>query len=612
MVLNKNILALSKKARELTTMPGVYIMKNIKNEIIYIGKAKVLKNRVSSYFQNNASHNEKVRKMVEQVEDFDYIVCTSEFEALVLECSLIKQNSPKYNILLKDDKGYSYIKVTRADFPKISAEMQKGNDNADYIGPYTSSFSVKQTVNEVNRIFKLPTCAKKFPEDFKKARPCLNYHIKQCMGLCRGKVTKSDYNEAITEAVSYIKRGSTNLVERLTALMEKASEELMFERAAQLRDRINAIKKITETQNVYMINQPDQDVIAFSQNQKLAAVAILKFRGSQLVDKEDYIFSDIYDLSQTRTEFLNQFYLSHDDVPKQIIVDEEFDGLELLQGYLSDKHGSKVTIKIPAIGEQKRLVDMAYQNASEILSKRVERTGKEVAALAELTKLLGLTKTPNYIEAYDISNLGDSSIVGGMVVFSNGRPLKKAYKKFKLAEQYGQDDYRSMQEMIERRFKRYLSDEDNDEGFAKLPDLILLDGGKGHITAVSEVLRNLQIDVPLFGMVKDNKHRTRAIAKDGGEISIASFKSAFSFVTAVQDEVHRYSINYQQKVHKKTSFELTLTRVDGIGEKKAATLLKQFKTKAELKSATPEQLKEAAKISDKTANELYYFIQNVY
>lgn len=610
--MNKNIPALSKKARELTTMPGVYLMKNSKNEIIYIGKAKVLKNRVSSYFQNNSSHNEKVRKMVEQVHDFDYIVCTSEFEALVLECSLIKQNSPKYNILLKDDKGYSYIKVTKSDFPKITAEMQKGNDNADYIGPYTSSFSVKQTVSEVNRIFKLPTCTKKFPDDFKKARPCLNYHIKQCMGLCRGRISKEEYGEAIGEAISYIKRGSASLVERLTSLMEKASEELMFERAAQLRDRINAIKRITETQNVYMINQPDQDVVAFSQNEKLAAVVILKFRNSQLVDKEDYCFSDIYDLSQTRTEFLNQFYLSHDDVPKQIIVDEEFEGLELLESYLTDRQGKKITIKIPAIGEQKKLVGMAYQNASEVLSKRVERTGREVAALAELTKLLGLPKTPSYIEAYDISNLGDSSIVGGMVVFSNGRPLKRAYKKFKLSEQYGQDDYRSMQEMIERRFKRYQSDDEKDEGFKKMPDLILLDGGKGHITAVSEVLRNMGIDVPLFGMVKDTKHRTRAIAKDGGEISIASFKSAFAFVTSIQDEVHRYSINYQQKVHKKSSFELTLTRVDGIGEKKAAALLKQFKTKAELKEATPEQLKQAVKISDKTANELYYFIQNVY
>ncbi|MEG2429015.1 MAG: excinuclease ABC subunit UvrC, partial [Oscillospiraceae bacterium] len=508
---NKNLDKLSLKARNLTNSSGVYIMKNQKGEIIYIGKAKVLKNRVSSYFQpNNPSHTEKVRQMVNNVFDFDYIVCDSEFEALVLECSLIKQNSPKYNILLKDDKGYHYIKITKEDFPRISAQKQVVDNNATYIGPYTSSYSVTQTINEVNKIFLLPTCTRKFPADIKKTRPCLNYHIKQCMGACRGKVSKEEYNEILTQAISYIKKGGVSLVSRLTTQMEKASEDLDFEKAAKLRDRIFAIKKISETQKVYMINQPDQDVIAFSQNIKTAVVAVLKFRAGQLVGKEDYVFNDIDNLSDTRNEFLKQFYLSTTDIPKQIIIDEQFEEMDFLEQYLTKTQNKKINIKIPQIGDQKKLVLMAKKNADEKLSKRVERTGREVSALNELTKLLGLTKTPEYIEAYDISNMGSTAMVAGMVVFFNGRPLKSAYKKFKISEDYGQDDYRAMSEVISRRFKNYFEQKQlgNDTGFGKLPDLILLDGGQGHVNTIAPLLNSFNLQIPLFGMVKDNKHKT--------------------------------------------------------------------------------------------------------
>ncbi len=603
---------LSDKARNLTDAPGVYLMKNKSEEIIYIGKAKVLKNRVSSYFQpNNPSHNEKVKKMVSQVYDFDYIVVDSEFEALVLECSLIKQNSPKYNILLKDDKGYHYIRVTREQYPRITAQKQTGENNADYLGPYTSSFSVKQTVDEVNRIFMLPTCNRKFPQDIKKSRPCLNFHIKQCMGTCRGRISKEEYNESVAQALSYIKKGGSNLVERLNMQMEAAAESLDFEKAAKLRDRIHAIKKIADTQKVYMINTPNQDVVAFAQNATNVAVTILKFRNSQLTDKEDFSLSDIYDLSQARQEFLNQYYLSTADIPQKIILDEEFEEQDLLENYLTDKLNRRVKITIPQIGEGKKIVHMAYTNASEKLSKRIERTGREVSALEELTKLLGLEKTPAYIEAYDISNIGESAMVAGMVVYENGRPLKKAYKKFKIKEVVGQDDYSSMREVITRRFSHYEEEKATGEGFGRLPDLILLDGGKGHVATILPIIEKFGLNVPVFGMVKDSKHKTRAIAKDGGEIAISGCRSAFSFVTNIQDEVHRYAINYQKKVHKKSSFELTLTRVDGIGEKKAIALLKQYKTKQELKKATVEELKVSAKISDKTAQELYDFIQEI-
>lgn len=622
---------LSEKARNLTSSPGVYIMKNKESLIIYIGKAKNLKNRVSQYFQhNNAGHNEKVRKMVSQVDDFDYIIVDNEFEALVLECSLIKQNNPKYNILLKDDKGYHYIKISHEQFPRITAEKQLDNDkDSTFLGPYTSSLSVKQTVEEVNRIFMLPTCSKKFPQDFRKGRPCLNFHIKGCVGVCKGEITSEEYLELISQATSYIKKGEKSMIERLTTQMYEASDSLNFERAGSLRDRINAIKKITDSQKVVMIGSENLDAIAFanvsSSESTTIAVAIFKFRNAKLVDKEDFTLTDIYDINSARQEFLKQYYLNREDIPKKIIVDDEFEELVLLQDYLTQKQGQKITISVPQKGENKQILDMVHTNASEKLSKIISRTSREVTALEELSILLGLEKTPNYIEAYDISNLGSSDIVAGMVVFHNGRPLKKAYKKFKIKETVTQDDYASMKEVITRRFNNYFEEQKHGnqevsaptDGFGKLPDLILLDGGKGHVATILPIIEQLGLDIPVFGMVKDSKHRTRAIAKDGGEISFGAvtscsgFKSAFWFVTNVQDEVHRYAINYQRKVRKKTSFEITLTRVDGIGEKKANTILKHFKTKDALHSATIEELRQVAKINEKTATELYNFIQQM-
>ena len=610
--MNENLQKLSEKARGLTHSPGVYLMKDKKGQVIYVGKAKALKNRVSQYFQpNNPSHTEKVRRMVEQVADFDYIVVDSEFEALVLECSLIKQYSPKYNILLKDDKGYHYIRISREEFPRITAVKQLAGEDADYLGPYTSSYSVTQTVDEVNKIFGLPTCGRKFPQEFRKGRPCLNYYIKQCAGICRGRISAAEYRDMVSQAVSYIKKGGSGLVERLQRQMEEASEKMDFEKAAKLRDRIQAIKRIAETQKVYMINTENQDVLAFCQNMSNAGVSILKFRNYRLADKEDYLFSDIDGLATLRQEFLNQYYLNNADVPRQILLDEEFDGQELLAEYLSGKLGHKVKIIVPIRGEHKKMVEMAYRNASEKLSKKVERTGREVAALGELTKLLGLSKTPEYIEAYDISNLGDSGKVGGMIVFENGRPLKSAYRKFKIREVEGQDDYSSMREVITRRFQHYWEERDSGEGFGRLPDLILLDGGKGHVASILPVLSEMGLNIPTFGMVKDSRHRTRAIAKDGGEIAISGYRAAFTFVTSIQDEVHRYAIHYQRSVRKKSAFEITLTRVEGIGPKKAAAILKTFRTRKELREATPEQLREAAKVSEKTARELYDFIQEL-
>lgn len=599
---------LQEKARQLTDKPGVYLMKDNMGEVIYVGKAKRLKNRVSSYFRKNSSHNEKVRKMVSNVQDFDFIVTDSEFEALVLECSLIKQYDPKYNILLKDDKGYHYIKISSDPYPKITSEKQH-TGTGTFIGPYTSSMAVKQTVNEVNKVFRLPTCTRKF--NFQRnTRPCLNYYIKQCAGICLGKISEKEYQETIRQAVDYIKGGSTQSIEKLTKEMEQASEQLDFERAIRIRDRIQAIQKISEDQKVILGNQKQIDVIAMAQNGTTVCFSLLKFRHGKMVDKSDFIFDDVYDPIEVRNDFISCYYTSHPDFPKIVLTDEVNIDQSLLTDYLTKLAGYKVEIQVPQRGENRKLVQMAMSNAAEQLSYKVKRSGRAIAALDELSRLLGLSSTPEIIEAYDISNLGDSGIVGGMVVFENGQPKKSDYRKFAIHSTNTRDDYGSMREMLERRFSRYQT-EQGESSFGRLPDLILLDGGKGHVAAVKEIFQKYGIDVPYFGMVKDDKHRTRAIAKEGGEISIAAYKSAFHLLTRIQDEVHRYTISYQRNVRKKTMLEMEITRVKGIGEKKALAILRHFKTKTALYNATVEELCQVAKIKPETARELQLFLEQL-
>ena len=606
--MNHRIDYLKEKVSTLTMMPGVYLMKDNTGKIIYVGKAKALKNRVSSYFRENAGHNEKVRQMVLHVHDFDYIVTDSEFEALVLECSLIKQYNPKYNILLKDGKGYHYIKVSGEPFPRITAEKMKSEDG-HLLGPYTSSFVVRQAVDEANKIFQLPTCHRKFPQEFKKARPCLNYHIKQCMGVCRGRITQDEYHRIIEQALDFIKKGNQDTISALKLQMETAAEDLNFELAAQLRDRITAIERISATQKVILSEEKEQDVIAFTQNYHVGCVSVLKFRGGRLVAKDDIMLGDILQLDETKREFLTQYYSAGDPPPKLIVIDEPFEDMELVEQYFTGLAGKKVRLFAPQKGEQRKLVLMALSNANEKLLQRTSRTGKEVVALDELGNMLGMVSPPDYIEAYDISNLGDSARVAGMVTFVKGKPYKAGYKRFSIKGFEGQDDYASMQEVIRRRLNRYFEEKDQGDGFGRLPDLILLDGGKGHVAAVLPVIAEFGLSIPVFGMVKDSRHRTRAIAKDGGEISFSSKQAAFHFVTNIQDEVHRFAISYQQKVHSKESFALKLRECEGIGEKKAADLLKKFRSKSELKSASLEQLQATAKLSPDKAAVLKKFIE---
>lgn len=603
--MNPKMKILRKKAMSLPLLPGVYIMKNADGEIIYIGKAKALKNRVSQYFGSQNRHPVKVRKMVENVDHFDYIVTGSEFEALVLECSLIKQHSPKYNILLKDDKGYSYIRISEGEYRKISAVFNKKDDGSEYIGPYLSSYSVRQSVDAANKIFKLPQCNKVFPRDFGKSRPCLNYYISQCCGLCTGKIKKSDYDEAVDGAIAFLKGDSRDIIADLRAKMEKAAEELDFEQAAKLRDRINSIERIKEKQKVVYKSVEEQDVFATADIDGSVCLAVLRFSNGRLFDSEHFFFDDPGDKESMRSDFITSYYSMRDNIPKRVTVDGEVADRELLEQWLSEKKGKKVTVFVPARGEQLEIVNMCRKNAEEKLAIKKGRTGREIAVLDELKDLLGLKKTPEYIESYDISHTAGQDSVAGMIVFKGGKPYRKAYKRFSIKSFDGNDDYRAMNEVLTRRFSEYEKSKDSTEGFGKLPDLILLDGGVGQVHAVEPVLREFGLKIPLFGMVKDNRHRTRAISGDGGEIAINSKRQVFTLVSEIQNEVHRFSVAYHHQKHAKRGLSLSLTEIEGVGEKRASALLKYFKTMTAIKNAEVDELSKAPGITSAVAQNIY-------
>lgn len=603
--MNPKMKILRKKAMSLPLLPGVYIMKNADGKIIYIGKAKALKNRVSQYFGSQNRHPVKVRKMVENVDRFDYIVTGSEFEALVLECSLIKQHSPKYNILLKDDKGYSYIRISDGEYRKISAVFNKKDDGSEYIGPYLSSYSVRQSVDAANKIFKLPQCNKVFPRDFGKSRPCLNYYISQCCGLCTGKIKKSDYDEAVDGAIAFLKGDSRDIIADLRAKMEKAAEELDFEQAAKLRDRINSIERIKEKQKVVYKSVEEQDVFATADIDGSVCLAVLRFSNGRLFDSEHFFFDDPGDKEGMRSDFITSYYSMRDNIPKRVTLDGEVADRELLEQWLSEKKGKKVTVFVPARGEQLEIVNMCRKNAEEKLAIKKGRTGREIAVLDELKDLLGLKKTPEYIESYDISHTAGQDSVAGMIVFKGGKPYRKAYKRFSIKSFDGNDDYRAMNEVLTRRFSEYEKSKDSTEGFGKLPDLILLDGGVGQVHAVEPVLREFGLKIPLFGMVKDNRHRTRAISGDGGEIAINSKRQVFTLVSEIQNEVHRFSVAYHHQKHAKRGLSLSLTEIEGVGEKRASALLKYFKTMTAIKNAEVDELSKAPGITSAVAQNIY-------
>lgn len=606
--MNTRLPYLREKTSKLTASSGVYIMKDRNNSIIYIGKAKNLHRRVSSYFRENPDHTPKVSAMVSNVYDYDFIVTDSEYEALLLECSLIKQHKPKYNILLKDDKGYHYIRISDDEYPRITAEKNTLK-SGKYSNPYTSGFVAKETVDEVNRVFKLPTCNRKFPQDFRKERPCLNYHIKNCMGVCTGKISRSEYSGIIKQAENFIRNGSAESIERMEKEMNEASENLDFEKAVILRDRIASIKKSSEKQKIINNSIENADIIATSEFYDGVYISVLMYRNNRLYDKIVAESGNSAD-EDILSVFMMQYYYKKEDIPKLIISDHIPEDYGLIEKMLITQSGRKINFSVPQKGKQMELLRLAQKNSAEYVALRNNRTGKEIIALEQLGKLLGLEKPPKYIEAYDISNLSDESIVAGMVVFEDGRPLKKAYKRFTVKQILYQNDYESMYEVLTRRLMHIINHE-GDEYFQRIPDLILLDGGKGHVNTITELIQNLGLNIPVFGMVKNDRHRTRAIASGGREIQLNNLQSAFMFVTRIQDEVHRYSVSYMHSRHKKKTYLSELTTVKGIGEKKSEKLLIKYKTKDNLKKASPEELAETVGINSDTARELWEVIQNL-
>ena len=604
---------LYKKACMLPLLPGVYIIRDKRDEIIYIGKAKRLKTRVSQYFREGVPHDAKVTQMILHAFTFDVIVCQSEFEALVLEASQIKTHTPKYNILLKDDKGYSYVKITRGDWPRISAALQKDDENADYIGPFTSSFAVREMVETAQNCFLLPRCNKEFPRDIGKGRPCLNAHIGKCMAVCSGKISCQAYNEAVQGALRMIRYGKKDILRQLREKMEAAAERLDFETAALLRDQIAAIERVAAGQKVVMEGDTEMDIVALAGTTRAVCAAVLRYRDGRLTDKREFVFHDTTDIGAVREEFLPQYYLDGENIPRTIAVDALPEDHEALAQALAEARGSKVELYVPQRGDIAKLVTMAYTNAVERLGRESGRYTREEKLLEEAAQVLGLKNPPRIIESYDISNWGDGSSVCGMVVFRDGKPYRSGYRRFKMRTVAGTDDYASLAETLSRRAAEYEAAQRGEKPdtaanqFAALPDLILIDGGRGQVGAVRQALRGTALqNVPLYGMVKDDHHRTRAIVDDaGGEIAINRNRNIFTFVTNIQDETHRYANDYRKRMMHKKSYAATLTALPGVGEKTSAALLGHFKTVGAVRQASISDLEEVKGISHAKAEKIY-------
>jgi len=607
--MNPNLKTLSEKALSLPLSPGVYIMKGEGDKIIYIGKARELKNRVSQYFREAGHESPKVQSMVDHVKDFDYIVCTSEFEALILEASLIKQHTPKYNILLKDDKGYHYIRISNDKWRNITAEKMIKNDGAKYIGPYNSGWVVNQTVETAKNIFMLPKCNKNFDAKA-KVRPCLNHAIGICCAPCSGKVSLSDYNELVEGAIRFIKDGDKEIIAELEKKMYAAAENMQFEKAAKLRDRINAIKKAGEKQRIVSSPVKEQDVFGFAFTADKMCVEVFHFADGRLYDDEHFILENHSDSPETREEFIMSFYSTERNIPRQITLDGDISNIPLITRFLSEKSGKNVKIVIPQKGEQLALVKMCKNNAAERLILGKGRGNRGQAVLDELALLLGLDKTPEYIEAYDISHTAGDENVAGMVVFKKGKPFKKAYKRFKIKGFDGQDDYGSMAEVMERRIAEYEKNKDTKEGFGKLPDLILLDGGKGQLSAVLPKMVGDFGKVPLFGMVKNSHHKTDSMVGLNGQIQLKQTRNVFTLVSEIQEEVHRFAIEYHRLRRKNATLNSVLTTIEGVGEKRAKLLTIKFGSVEKISKLSVEELKTCQGMTEKVAQNIYDFFNN--
>lgn len=595
------------KALKLPKKPGVYIMLDEKGEVIYVGKAKKLYNRVNSYFRNNSAHNLKTRLMVSQISNFDYIITDTEFEALVLENSLIKRHKPKYNILLKDDKGYPSIRLSvKEEYPSFSIVSKPREDGAEYFGPYGGRVESKRAIETVCEILKLPTCKRKFPQDIGRGRPCLNSHIGRCDALCAGRISKEEYNDRIRRACMLLSGKTEEVLSILKDKMQKASDSLEFERAGKLRDEIKALNALSTKQKIISGLLADTDVFALYVGESKTAFSILHYIDGNLLDSETKITdTPVYaDLPELLEEFVTRYYSERTRFPKEIYLPYDIPSRDELEKWLGELSGRRVYITTPKRGDKLELVKMAEKNAEEKALSVINKIERENRILEDLRKILSLEELPRRIESYDISNTSGSETVAGMVVFIGGSPARGEYRKFKIKTVVGQDDPRAMSEAISRRFMRY---RDGDEKFANKPDLLLLDGGITQVRAVEDVLRKLSVDIPVFGMVKNDKHATRAIVRaDGSEIGITANPAVFRFISSVQEEVHRFSIMYHRKLREKKTLSSELTKISGIGKKRAEDLLLRFKSINAIKKASVSELSEVLPENSARAVFVYY------
>lgn len=614
---------LEEELKNLPSDPGVYLMHDDTDTIIYVGKAKVLKNRVRQYFQKNSNHTPKVLAMVSNIAYFEYIVTDSETEALALECNLIKKYRPKYNILLKDDKHYPYIKVTiNEDYPKVLKVRKLQKDGAKYYGPYVCGATIKNTLEIIQKLFTPPTCRRKFPQDIGKGRPCLNYHINNCFAPCTGNVTKDEYRRVFFDICRFLDGNHKGLIESLTEEMKEASKKLEFEKAAMLRDKINAITDIEERQKIInTAKQSDKDVIAAALGENIAFCEVFFIRSGKVLGRESYKIDNTHNSTESDvlTDFVKQFYQNSDYIPEEILTEHEIDDVDAISEWLRSRKHKKVTVASPKRGEKLELVRMVRKNADIALENykiKVMKEREKNTLLETMQQTLGLDVLPNRIEAYDISNISGTDNVGGMVVFENGKPAKRKYRIFKIKSFEGADDYAAMKEVIYRRFRHALEEEEkiknsemkrNDAKFLPLPDLILLDGGKGHLNVILELMEMMDSDIPVFGMVKNDRHRTRGLVSRDGELEISPASAIFKLVTFIQDEVHKTAIEYHRKLHGKIESELD--KISGIGEKRRKALLTNFGSVDKIKEADIDELLNVKEMDRKSAEAVYEYFK---
>lgn len=591
---------LKQKALSLPYQPGVYLMQDKSGTVIYVGKAKKLHNRVSQYFQDSSAHTPKTRKMVSCIDHFDTIVARSEFEALVLECSLIKRHMPKYNILLKDDKGYPYLRIDlKQTYPVMELSNKVADDGASYFGPFGGRYITQKVIDTLCKTFRLPGCNKRFPRDIGKDRVCLNFHMNHCDGWCQKGMDAAEYKRRILQAVQLLQGNYSEVSTEIRRNMEQAAENLEFERAAELRDRLSAIESLGQKQLVTAGRMADMDVIGYAKTEAKACFAVLHFLGGNLIDKEYEIVDLAEDEQEAVCSLTKQFYLARKAAPKQILLPCEMEDAELFSQLLLEQLGRKVSIRTPQRGDNRRLLELSQKNATEEAERLTTKTERLNGTLKLLSDMLG--HSLHRLEAYDISNIAGTDIVASMTVFQDGKPKKSDYKKFKLKGLEDQDDYSSMRQVLNRRFTHYLA---GDKGFEEFPDALLIDGGTVHAEAVREELSALGVTLPIYGMVKDNRHRTRAlVTPDGKEIGINSIPAVFALIGRIQEETHRFAITYHRSLRSKRVTGSSLCEIPGVGQTRSKILLKKFKSISAIREASVADLETV--VPKNTAQAIY-------